>query len=147
MRYLIFVFAVIILASCSAPRMSSVPTRKTERYVTVSTYKVAEEKVVASADPEQQIVAVIAPEVPVAVPQVQVVKSKKVKALTRKLVNHRYDSPYPEGLDEDLKWSIVLGTAGLVAIILMVISQLFGIIGGILLIAGVVMFAKWFLRQ
>lgn len=147
MRYLIFVFAVIILASCSAPRMSSAPARKTERYVTVSTYKVADEKVMASADPEQQISAVIPAEVPVAEPQALVAKSKKVKTLTPKPISHRYDSPYPENLDEDLKWSIVLGAAGLVAIILMVISQLFGIIGGILLIAGVVMFAKWFLRQ
>jgi hypothetical protein len=51
------------------------------------------------------------------------------------------------GLDQDLKFSIIFSVAGFVSLVLMVLSKIFGILGGLGLIVGVVFFTKWLLEQ
>jgi hypothetical protein len=57
------------------------------------------------------------------------------------------DAPAPASVDDDLKYAIILGAAGIVALLLLVLSKVFGIIGGIALIGATIFFAKWILAQ
>ena len=50
-------------------------------------------------------------------------------------------------LDSDLKFAIIFSVAGFVSLVLMVLAKIFGIMGGIGLIIGVVFFTKWLLEQ
>ncbi|MFM7327407.1 MAG: hypothetical protein ACKO3B_01600 [Bacteroidota bacterium] len=59
----------------------------------------------------------------------------------------KIEAPAPAGVDNDLKLAVILGAAGIVSLLLLVISQVFGIIGGIALIAAVIYFAKWVINQ
>lgn len=66
----------------------------------------------------------------------------KVSASARRMA-----TPEPASIDDDLKLAVILGAAGIVALLLLVISKIFGIIGGIALIAAVIYFAKWVINQ
>lgn len=155
MRLSVLVFGSAALASCSAPKfISSVkPETKSaeqENILVVSHYRARNTPVVAALDEIQQL-SVAAQEAPSA-PVIAKTTASSVPFSNRKVakspkVVHHFDVPHPAGLDEDLKWSIILTAAGLTGIVLMVVSSIFGILGGLMLIAGVVLFSRWILSQ
>ena len=156
MRLSVLVFGSAALASCSAPKFTSSVKPETksaeqENILVVSHYRACNTPVVAASDELPQLSVVAAQEAPSAPVTAKTTASsvpfsKRKVAKSPKVVHH-FDAPHPAGLDEDLKWSIILTAAGLTGIVLMVVSSIFGILGGLMLIAGVVLFSRWILSQ
>lgn len=152
MRFAYLVAGAALLASCSAPRFSSSiqkPQERADRYLVVSHYRpLTEDPAVASAEPANSVIApTTAPLAETAIEPGKAEQKAAAKKTKWQVVDHNYASPYPAGLDEDLKWAIILAAAGMTSLFLMFISQIFGVMGGLMLIAGVVMFSRWVLRQ
>lgn len=79
----------------------------------------------------------------------QVRSARKSTRLERTNISRfaTYSAPTFSGLDDDLRIAIILGAAGLTGLFLVILSQIFGILGGVLLIGGVIFFTRWILRQ
>lgn len=119
------------------------------------------EKSLKMESAEEQPVLVAAAEVPASViAPSETPAERKLKKAARKLKEEatslgerleekvmKMDAPARTAVDNDLKLAVILGAAGIVSLLLLVISQVFGIIGGIALIAAVIYFAKWVINQ
>lgn len=151
-RYLAF---LILLAGCAGhpklyhfpARTSGVITPGSEKEVTILKKDVAPEVLIASVKPNSL------PEVTSSyssVKKVPLYKEKKKSPAFRRLFSSAEALKKSTGLgelDQDLKFAIIFSVAGFVSLVLMVLAKIFGIMGGIGLIVGVVFFTKWLLEQ
>ena len=151
-RYLAF---LILLSGCAGhpklyhfpERTSRVKTPASEKEITVVKEVAVPEVLVASVKPNS------IPEVTssgLSVKKVPLYKEKKKSPAFRRLFNSAEAVKKSTGLgdlDQDLKFAIIFSVAGFVSLVLMVLAKIFGIMGGIGLIVGVVFFTKWLLEQ
>jgi len=152
-------FLLLLMAGCSAPRYFGhfggqsyrfpVPTRD---QVSLSANSEDASLMIASAGAEENQLTHLAT-VPseASIPQVRGLTGRRAKASLQDSNGSvrftSYNSPVFSGLDDDPKMAIILGAAGLTGLFLVVLSQIFGILGGLLLIGGVIYFTRWMLRQ
>ena len=154
----IFLPLILLSVGCSAPRYYGYFGHQSYRFPVPSADQVAQRQekevtvAMAAADEDGQLRQVVAltPSAPVSSP-VQVPMKAARKFSNRKAAESvrftSYHSPVFAGLDDDLKMAIILGAAGLTGLFLVILSQVFGILGGLLLIGGVIFFTRWMLRQ
>ena len=159
MKKLFIITLTLALAGCAAPKYSY--RFAPSRYLAAMANSGQAEHTQPVANEKQVLVA--ATEVPawvIAPPADSRPAGPKFKRAVRKLrdkVNEIGEKvvvktgiltpPAPASVDDDLKYSIILAAAGIVSLLLLVLSKIFGIIGGIALIAATVFFAKWVLQQ
>lgn len=162
---LLYLLAVVVLASCSAPRYSynfdhyNYNAGKKKKVSTENLHGLAEvqpEQLTASIESTPVLVAeeVTAPKTEVRKTYVQMTKAER-KALRNHLKaefkNHLAEKKIikeahaTQGMDRDLKLAAIFGAVGIVG--LAIGGDIFYIIGGIALIIGVVFFVKWLIRQ
>lgn len=156
----IFFLLPLLLAGCSAPRYYGYfggqsyrfPVPAADQVARQTKEPVAEVQMASAADEETQLKYLATVASPVAVPQKMPVPVGRLRkgsqgSGTEPARFTTYSAPVFAGLDDDLKKAIILGAAGLTGLFLVVLSQVFGILGGLLLIGGVVFFTRWMLRQ
>jgi len=150
---------MLALAGCAAPTYTYRFAPSPYLEAISKNTRVTEQAPVAAAEETPLLVAATeAPAAIIAPPAAPA--GKKINKTIRKVkdkVNHLgeqvvvktrlMEPPAPGSVDTDLKYAIVLGAAGIVALLLLVLSKVFGIIGGIALIAATIFFAKWILAQ
>lgn len=161
MKYFLSIVLIAFLASCSAPKYtyrfpaSTGPVISKEQPSEKNIEKTSEASgnLVASANPKSSVVlseslADAKPELKKNIPSV----AKTLKAVKKVAKNTRNEirsavAPNPDSLDDDLKLAILFGVVGIVSLVLLILSKLFGILGGIFLIIATLYFVKWFLAQ
>lgn len=156
----IFFPLLVLIAGCSAPRYYGYfgdqsyrfPVPEANQVTRPTQDQVTEVPLASAADEETQLSLAAAPAQPVAKPKTVQRPAVRIRNISqpagKKAVRlTSYSAPASSGLDDDLKFAIILGAAGLVGLFLMIVSQIFGILGGLLLIGGVVFFTRWMLRQ
>jgi hypothetical protein len=155
MRPFRYSFALLLIAGCAGhpklyhfpARTSGVITPGSKKEVTILKKDVAPEVLIASVKPNSL------PEVTSSnssVKKVPLYKEKKKSPAFKRLFTSAEAVKRSTGLgdlDQDLKFAIIFSVAGFVSLVLMVLAKIFGIMGGIGLIIGVVFFTKWLLEQ
>jgi len=160
--------AIVILASCSAPKYSYYFDRtnyyagkkESKSSKEVSPLAVNSQELVASTS-EQPIV--LAPAVEASASSTAAIEKtylqmnkaekkalrhhlkKELKSYISKKADSEKTTHAGQAIDNDLKLAAIFGAVGIVGLIIG--GNAFNIIGGIALIIGVVFFVKWLIRQ
>ena len=160
--------AVILLASCSAPKYSyyfdhyKYNTGKKQNQGTNESARSIDQPLLMASTSRQPIVldeaVKTAATSPIQKTSSQLTKSdrktlrhelkKEIKRYTAAKRNlNLVKTAHASGMDHDLKLAAIFGAIGIVGLILNSVTVAFGIIGGIALIIGIVFFVKWLIRQ
>ena len=160
----IVILAVVILASCSAPKYSyyfshqknAVAVNQTPAFSNVGSTSVEPQSLTASTSAAPVIVSetVTAPVVRKTYLQMNRVERKMLRHQLKREIKsfmagkksmESVKSAQASGMDHDLKLASIFGAVGIVG--LLIGGDVFSIIGGIMLLVGVVFFVKWIIRQ
>lgn len=158
MKQLSVLILILALAGCAAPKYTY--RFAPSPYLAAIAKSGQAEQAQVPANDEQQVLVASAETPAAVIAQAEKPVGQKVKKAVRKLRDKVNDigekvvvstrlmeAPAPADVDDNLKYSIILAAAGIVSLLLLVLSKIFGIIGGIALIAATVFFAKWVLQQ
>jgi hypothetical protein len=165
------VIALVLLASCSAPKYTYYfshyrnDVAKNQQHPAEVSPALDNNQLMASVGDEPAMLTGVSAE-PVMVADVsakavvekpiqQLSKSQRVqlKRELRKYVKSQKKAGSIESvkstkaMDHDLKLAAIFGAVGIVGLALNGIATVFGIIGGIAFLIGVVFFVKWIIRQ
>ena len=158
MKQLSVLILILALAGCAAPKYTY--RFAPSPYLAAIAKSGQAEQAQVPANDEQQVLVASAETPAAVIAPAEKPVGQKVKKAVRKLRDKVNDigekvvvstrlmeAPAPADVDDNLKYSIILAAAGIVSLLLLVLSKIFGIIGGIALIAATVFFAKWVLQQ
>lgn len=161
---IILALAVVILASCSAPKYSYYFSHQKQGQVAVQT-PVSSSAETVSEDP--LLLTASTSEAPLVISKTAtapVIKKTylQMNRSERKMLRHQLKADIKSyiaakknfnsvkgaqasGMDHDLKLAIIFGAVGVVG--LLIGGDVFYIVGAIMLLIGVVFFVKWVIRQ
>jgi hypothetical protein len=151
MKYALIFTVVFVMASCSSPQYTyrfapSKGDKQESASVRTPVQRIAEKEVViASVEVPSEVIAYDDGKPGKITEKI----SRKLTKLGEQVVRKTGMIPTtaPGDLDMDLKYSVIFAAAGIVSLLLLILSKIFGIIGGIALIAATIFFVKWVLKQ
>ncbi len=170
MKNLIFVLlSIVMLASCSTPKYTYYFDRQNKH---VGKDNVQPEKETSVLSVDSQILSATLENEPMVFPasgsgigspvkktylqmnkverktlRHQLKKEIKTHVASAKKLNSVEAATATQAMDHDLKLAAIFGAVGIVGLAIIGSAEIFGIIGGIALLIGVVFFVKWIIRQ
>ena len=161
---IIFLIAIVVLASCSAPKYTYYFDHQNNRAGKNTSQPVVETRVL-SVDPQMLVATTL--EEPVLFSEAAKLETpaKKTDKVERKTLRHHLKKEAKtfvadrkklgsvesikgaQGMDHDLKLAAIFGAVGITGLLIASVSDVFLIIGGLALLIGVVFFVKWIIRQ
>ena len=164
---IIVLIAIVVLASCSAPKYTYYFDHQ-NNHAGKNTAKPVVETRVPSVDPQMLVATTLKEpvlfseakqEVPARKTYVQMDKverkalrrhlKKEVKTFVadKKTLGSVESTKSTQGMDHDLKLAAIFGAVGITGLLISSGNSVFTIIGGLALLIGVVFFVKWIIRQ